>query len=222
MPNGQLSRFDLAYMRKAEDAYHNEEEASMLNTSYGGGASVATSRMGTGAPVPKLKPPRFVSREQVLNSPSKLPPMPKEWPTQTIGSPTTLQVGPEREVVFFSESMGVKLNRGPDGVVRVISVAPLSAESTIAREGDINAGDVIREAASVDIRRPITNVMWGDTVALIKLSPRPLKLIVAQEVSPLPHSVREEMAKQSPPRGVSLTPMAGANGANRFDFRDEC
>ena len=233
MPGGQLSNFDQAYMRKAEDAYHNEEEASLrtgLNTSYGGGASVATSRMGTGAPVPKLKPPRFVSREQVLSSPSNLPPMPKAWPTQSIGSPTILQVGPEREVVFFSESMGVKLNRGPDGVVRVISVAPLAAESTIAREGDINAGDVIREAAGVDMRRPITNVMWGDTVALIKLAPRPIKLIVAAEVSPLPHSVQEEMAKETgPPLGVSLTPMAGTpmqqpsvNGGNRFDFRGEC
>ena len=234
MPGGQLSKFDQAYLRKAEDAHHNEEEASLrtgLNTSHGGGASVATtSRMGTGAPVPKLKPPRFVSREQVLTTPSNLPPMPKAWPTQSIGSPTTLQVGPEREVVFFSESMGVKLNRGPDGAVRVISVAPTSAESTIAREGDIDVGDVLREAAGVDLRRPITNVMWGDTVALIKLAPRPIKLIVAPEVSPLPHSVREEMAKESgPPLGVSLTPMAGtpiqqpsANGGNRFDFRGEC
>lgn len=65
-------------------------------------------------------------------------------------------------------------------------------------------------------------VMWGDTVALIKLAPRPIKLVVAPEVSPLPHSVRKEMAKESGPRGVSLTPTAGANDANRFDFRDEC
>ena len=79
----------------------------------------------------------------------------------------------------------------------------------------MNVGDVIREAAGVDMRRPITNIMWGDTVALIKLAPRPIKLIVAPEESALPHSVREEMAKEEatggPPLGVSLTP-THANG----------
>ena len=229
MPGGQLSKFDRAYLRKAEGAYHAEEEASLRtggDTSFGGGdaRSVATSRMGTGAPVPKLPPPRFVSREEVLSSPSSLPPMPRAWPTQAIGSPTTLQVGLEREVIYFSESMGVKLNRGPDGVVRVISAAPPSAQSAIAREGDMDVGDVIREAAGVDMRRPITNIMWGDTVALIKLAPRPIKLIVAPEESPLPHSVREEMAKEEAagglPSGVSLTPTHanGGGASNHFSF----
>jgi len=229
MPGGQLSKFDQAYLRKAEGAYHAEEEASLRtggDTSFGGGdaRSVATSRMGTGAPVPKLPPPRFVSREEVLSSPSSLPPMPRAWPTQAIGSPTTLQVGPEREVIYFSESMGVKLNRGPDGVVRVISAAPPSAQSAIAREGDMDVGDVIREAAGVDMRRPITNIMWGDTVALIKLAPRPIKLIVAPEESPLPHSVREEMVKEEAagglPSGVSLTPTHanGGGASNHFSF----
>ena len=230
MPGGQLSKFDKAYLRKAEGAYHAEEEASLRtggDTSFGGGGdarSVATSRMGTGAPVPKLPPPRFVSREEVLSSPSSLPPMPRAWPTQAIGSPTTLQVGPEREVIYFSESMGVKLNRGPDGVVRVISAAPPSAQSAIAREGDMDVGDVIREAAGVDMRRPITNIMWGDTVALIKLAPRPIKLIVAPEESPLPHSVREEMAKEEAagdlPSGVSLTPTHanGGGAGSHFSF----
>ena len=228
MPGGQLSKFDQAYLRKAESAYHAEEEASLRtggDTSFGGDTrSVAKSRMWTGAPVPKLPPPRFVSRGEVLRSPSSLTPMPRDWPTQAIGSPTTLQVGPEREVIYFSESMGVKLNRGPDGVVRVISAAAPSAQSTIAREGDMNVGDVIREAAGVDMRRPITNIMWGDTVALIKLAPRPIKLIVAPEESALPHSVREEMAKEEatggPPLGVSLTPTHanGGDAGSHFSF----
>ena len=53
-------------------------------------------------------------------------------------------------------------------------------------------GDVVREAAGVDIRRPITNIMWGDTVALIRLSPRPIALIVARELSEVPQSVLEQ------------------------------
>ena len=84
-------------------------------------------------------------------------------------------------MVFLSEALGIKLNRGPDGVVRVIEVSPDFAGSPIAREGNIEVGDVIREAAGVDIRRPITNIMWGDTVALIKMAPRPIVLVVARE-----------------------------------------
>ena len=68
----------------------------------------------------------------------------------------------------MSESLGIKLNRGPDGIVRVLSVAPHTAGSPVARDGAIYAGDVVREAAGVDIRRPITNVMWGDTVSFLK------------------------------------------------------
>lgn len=108
--------------------------------------------------------------------------MPKEWPQQMPReSKTVSYFGGEREVVFLSEALGIKLNRGPDGIVRVIEVSPDIAGSPIAREGTIEVGDVIREAAGVDIRRPITNVMWGDTVALIKMAPRPIVLVVAKE-----------------------------------------
>jgi hypothetical protein len=111
-----------------------------------------------------------------------MPSMPKQWPQQSPQSPNAAKYyGDEREVVFMSEALGIKLNRGPDGIVRVIEVSPDIAGSPIAREGTIEVGDVIREAAGVDIRRPITNIMWGDTVALIKMAPRPIVLIVAKE-----------------------------------------
>lgn len=112
--------------------------------------------------------------------------MPKSWPQQTPHDANTLQCGPEREVMFLSEALGIKLNRGPDGVVRVIDVSPEIPGSPIAREGKIYVGDVIREAAGVDLRRPITNIMWGDTVALIKMAPRPIVLMVAEELNPPP------------------------------------
>ncbi len=98
---------------------------------------------------------------------------------------------------FLSEALGVKLNRGSDGMVRVLSVAPDTPGSPILRQGSpLQEGDVIREAAGVDLRRPITNVMWGDTVALIKIAPRPIAIVVAQEISPMPPSVVEERKRQ--------------------------
>ena len=108
--------------------------------------------------------------------------MPKQWPQQSPRESKVVKYyGEEREVVFLSEALGIKLNRGPDGIVRVIELSPDIAGSPIAREGNIEVGDVIREADGVDIRRPITNIMWGDTVALIKMAPRPIVLVVAKE-----------------------------------------
>jgi hypothetical protein len=107
--------------------------------------------------------------------------MPKDWPQQSPTSPSAVRVGPERTVIFFSDAMGIKLNRGSDGLVRVLSVAQLPPGSSILRKGGIDPGDLVREAAGVDLRRPITAVMWGDTVALIKMAPRPLQMIVAKE-----------------------------------------
>jgi hypothetical protein len=120
---------------------------------------------------------------QALNRTPNVPAMPKQWPSQSPRDKRTIKFGPERDVVCLSEALGIKLNRGPDGVVRVIEVSPEVSGSPIAREGAIQVGDVIREAAGVDIRRPITNIMWGDTVALIKMAPRPIVLVVAKELN---------------------------------------
>ena len=182
LPEGEsLSPFDLAYLQKASAALAEQ-------------GAIGSSRKSPSkaSPVPKLPPPRFVPREQAISSTPNLPPMPKQWPQQSPRSPSALRCGPEREVVFFSESLGIKLNRGPDGIVRVLTVTKETPSSPVARKGDIHAGDVIREAAGVDIRRPITNIMWGDTVALIRLSPRPITLLVAKELSEVPHAVKEQ------------------------------
>jgi hypothetical protein len=120
---------------------------------------------------------------QALNRTSNVPAMPKAWPQQSPRASKTVKFGPEREVMFLSEALGIKLNRGSDGFVRVIDVSPDVPGSPIARQGKIEDGDIIREAAGVDIRRPITNIMWGDTVALIKMAPRPIILVVAKEMT---------------------------------------
>ena len=117
--------------------------------------------------------------------------MPKDWPLQSPTSPSSVSTGPERTVVFFSDAMGIKLNRGSDGLVRVLSVAKLPPGSPILRKGELDAGDLVREAAGVDLRRPITAVMWGDTVALIKMAPRPLQMIVAKEFTDSPTAPAE-------------------------------
>ncbi|KAL3914415.1 MAG: hypothetical protein SGILL_006111, partial [Bacillariaceae sp.] len=175
LPEGEsLSMFDRAYLQKAETALHDAMQEGKIPPQ--------TSSKSTTA-IPKLKPPKFVSREEALNRTPNMPSMPKQWPQQSPRDKKIIKFGPERDVVFLSEALGIKLNRGPDGIVRVIEVSPEVPGSPIAREGDIHVGDVIREAAGVDIRRPITNIMWGDTVALIKMAPRPITLIVAKEES---------------------------------------
>jgi tetratricopeptide (TPR) repeat protein/ankyrin repeat protein len=190
-PDQSLGLFDRAYMEKAEAAL-DEEEASLNNTSRGG-SSVYTNKT-----VPKLPPPRFVPRDQAIQAGSNLPSMPKQWPLQSPRSPKDFRCGPEREIMFLSESLGIKLNRGSDGVVRVLSVLPSTPASPLARRGEIVPGDVVRECAGVDLRRPITNIMWGDTVALVKMAPRPITFIVAKEVSEVPPIVLEEMRRVDP------------------------
>ena len=191
---GKLSVFDEAYLEQchqALDAGLGVDHAD--GVSLGGGASVISngvksvvSTLKEGKPlsnIPKLKPPRFVSREQALQNAHNIPPMPKNWPQQSPTSPSSIATGPERSVIFLSDAMGIKLNRGNDGLIRVISVADLPPGSPILRKGKIETGDLVREAGGVDLRRPITATMWGDTVALIKMAPRPLTLIVAKEVT---------------------------------------
>ena len=197
-PGEVLSAFDDSYLQRAKEALENGEEVPPEKPS------------GT---VPKLKPPRFVPRDEVMGSTPKLPSMPKEWPQQSPNS--ELRIGPERDVLFYSESMGVKLNRGPDGIVRIMSIAPISSGSLVSRKGEIHVGDVVREAAKVDMRRPMTKVMWGDTVTVVKLAPRPVKLVVAKEESPVPQSVSEEMTRLKGDN-VSLTPSKKDKGKKIF------
>jgi tetratricopeptide (TPR) repeat protein len=184
LPAGEtLGLFDRAYLEKAEAAL--EEDEASLNTSSWSKKSV----------VPKLPPPRFVARDEAIQSTPTLPSMPKEWPQQSPRDPKVFRCGVEREIVFLSEQLGIKLNRGSDGIVRVLSVTPSTPGSPLMRQGEIHLGDVIRECAGVDLRRPITNIMWGDTVALVKMAPRPISFLVARELSEIPPAVVEELQK---------------------------
>ena len=163
LPNGdRLGMFDQAYYEKSQAAL--EEEAASLDIGGEKERALKSTRYPFSTTVPKLPPPRFVPREKAIQQVPNMPRMPKQWPQQLGANSVSLLVGDERKVFFFSESLGIKLNRGSDGIVRVIFVAPEKASSPIARKGTIETGDVIREAAGVDMRRPITNVMWGDTV----------------------------------------------------------
>lgn len=186
---GELSALDQLYLNKANEL----SEVASLDMD-GNHRQHAHYRHSALKPVPKLKPPRFVSRKQQLASTPNVPPMPKKLAEQLHVSefPETLKVGPERVVTFLSTAMGVKLNRGPDGIIRVLSVTPMDQRPDISRQGDIYPGDILREAAGVDLRRPLTNVMWSDTVALLKIAPRPMMIKVAMELSKKLPAVQKE------------------------------
>ena len=204
--NGQ-NVLDKAYLEKAKEELAKlqpsppspsslvERSPVDLSTKSASPKSASPHRGALGT-VPKLRPPRFVPREEAMSSTPNVPPMPKSWPSQSAKSDTFL-VGPERTVFVFEGVIGIKLNRGTDGFVRVISTNVVSPDDPqlARREGTFFAGAVLREAAGVDLRRPITNVMWGDTVTLMKIAKRPITFVIAKEFSEPPTSVQEELAK---------------------------
>ena len=211
LPEGEsLGLFDQAYLEKAERALAEEEDSLNHAGKPTPNRSPALNRSfqstSAGSVVPKLPPPRFVPREEAIQQQSTPPAraMPKEWPQQSPTSRIPLRCGPERSVVCISEGLGLKLNRGSDGIVRVLSVTDADAPENahIVRRGEVLVGDVVREAAGVDLRRPITNVMWGDTVALLRMAPRPINILVAAELSPVPPAVLLEQQRATESNAV--------------------
>ncbi|KAL7466636.1 hypothetical protein ACHAXS_006935 [Conticribra weissflogii] len=100
-------------------------------------------------------------------------------------NPTALHLGPERLILFHTESLGLKLARATDGVIRVLSVTPyrsLSGSDETYRTGTVREGDVVRAVAGVDLRFPMEKSVWKLVVGLIKMAPRPLEMVVAQEL----------------------------------------
>lgn len=92
-----------------------------------------------------------------------------------------LHVGNERQVLFYTNSLGIRLNRGVDGYVRILSVSQLDNDED--RVGEIYNGDVVREVNGVDLRHtPIDSSDWKMIIGLMKMSPRPLKIVVAEEL----------------------------------------
>jgi len=118
---------------------------------------------------------------------------------------SSLRLGPKRDIFFISERLGLRLNCGADGIVRVIWVSEDKSSGEVGgytepsklihRMGKVESGDVVREAAGVDLRRPITNTMWSNTLKLLKVTPRPLKFVVSKELSEKPAGFHEEVSK---------------------------
>ena len=104
-----------------------------------------------------------------------------------------LRVGPEHSITFGPGSLGVRLNRGCDSTVRV-----LSTKKDDYRPGDrkLMVGDVIREAAGINLSCPITSEMWEDTVDVIRNSKRPVYFLVAKEFSERPPEVVAKFQKE--------------------------
>ena len=113
----------------------------------------------------------------------------------------TIRVGPERVVIFHSDSLGIKISRHTDGYVRVLSASPSSSSSSQSsslppagssserqhfppsREGEVRSGDVVREVGGVSLRSPINTPAWKLTVGLIRMAPRPLRFVVANDLT---------------------------------------
>ncbi|KAL7486602.1 hypothetical protein ACHAW6_012197 [Cyclotella cf. meneghiniana] len=87
----------------------------------------------------------------------------------------------EHDVIFHSNAMGIRLKRGEDGLVRVVSVTESSPGSSIVRDGQIEPDDIVREAAGADLRSPITNSEWGEVVLQIRNSSRPMKFVIVSD-----------------------------------------
>ncbi|KAL7467608.1 hypothetical protein ACHAXS_007848 [Conticribra weissflogii] len=89
----------------------------------------------------------------------------------------------ENDVIFHSTAMGIRLKRGEDGLVRVVSVTQATPGSSIKRDGSIEPDDIIREAAGIDLRQPITNSQWGEVVTKIRSAPRPMRFVTTSSSS---------------------------------------
>lgn len=102
--------------------------------------------------------------------------------------------GPERKIIFHTESLGIKLHRSPtEGLVHIIHVAPYRSihsnnddaqkQLNTHQEGEVEAGDVIMEVGGVSIRNVIIGkIEWADMVHFIKYVGRPLDMVVAKDL----------------------------------------
>eukprot|EP00804_Cyclotella_cryptica_P022530 CCRYP_009428-RA/>CCRYP_009428-RA protein AED:0.01 eAED:0.01 QI:248/-1/1/1/-1/1/1/856/983 len=95
--------------------------------------------------------------------------------------------GPERTIVFRTESLGVKLHRSAsEGIVHVLHVTsyepPKGSTMLPPRDGDLEEGDAIMEVGGVDLRNQcIGRIEWADMVHFIKYVDRPLEMVVAKD-----------------------------------------
>ena len=104
-PHEDPSVYDKAYLKKAQEALaaSASDNATVCTVATSFTSTTLKSTYTTSSKsIPKLKPPRFVSREKIvakgLNVP---PPMPSKWPSQTT-SPTAFQLGKIRRALDLS------------------------------------------------------------------------------------------------------------------------
>ena len=113
-----------------------------------------------------------------------------------------------REVIFRSSSLGIRLQRGMDGYVRVVAVTECtptedespSCPSSIVRDGTIIPGDILLDAAGVDMRSPISKEQWGNAIVWMRGVLRPMVFVVANippSIQPLLDECEDVMRKLS-------------------------
>lgn len=91
----------------------------------------------------------------------------------------TSDISGENQVIFRSAALGIRLKRAKDGYVYVVSVTEAIYGSSIVRDGVIMSEDMVLEAAGVNLRKPISNSLWSETVTKIRSTPRPMSFIVS-------------------------------------------
>lgn len=93
-------------------------------------------------------------------------------------SPNSRVVGSTRHVVFYQQSLGVKLQHTSRGYVVIHSLnRDMPSE---ARSGDLKEGDVVLQVGGVwDLYHPISINAWGILVKFIKECRRPMRMVVA-------------------------------------------
>lgn len=131
--------------------------------------------------------------------------IPKEVETPE-SVPVKVSQAQENDVIFKSTAMGIRLKRGEDGFVRVVSVTEATIGSSIVRDGTIEPDDRVLEAAGIDLRSSITNSQWGDAVAKVRSAPRPMKFVVAcgpRRQNPVAISSRSAGVQRHRPVGQS-------------------
>ena len=98
--------------------------------------------------------------------------------------------GPERLVLLHSPDpidLGLRLEYSiADGRVRIVYTEDNNDNGINNNggvvEGTVHNGDVVLEAAGVNMRRPISDHMWQLTEGLMKVAPRPIEIVVATEM----------------------------------------
>ena len=150
--------------------------------------------------------------------PPAAPPPPTTMTARTSARPPpplSLSLGPERKVYLHSsdpnDHPGLRFVHSPaDGRVRVSLDDPPSSSDADSDdhsgggmgrrydgivEGEVRDGDVVREMAGIDARRPISEHMWKLTLGLMRVAPRPIEVVVATERDDDDDEVEEEESR---------------------------